>query len=258
MEFVQLVIEENIAVLTIERPKALNALNAQTLREIHEAVNQVAQKGQVRALIVTGAGEKAFVAGADIAEMAHFSAAQAFEFSGIGHRAFAALEALSIPTIAAINGFALGGGLEVALACDLLIASDRAKMGLPEVTLAVVPGFGGTQRLTRLVGKMRAKELLFTGEIIDAAKAKEIGLVLDIVPAAELMAHCKKLAKTLGKRGPLALAQAKRLVEHGSDLPLKDANAFEQQAFGVMFGTLDQKEGMAAFLAKRPPEFTGT
>jgi enoyl-CoA hydratase len=258
MEFVQLVVEENIAVLTIERPKALNALNAQTLREIHEAVNQVAQKGQVRALIVTGAGEKAFVAGADIAEMAHFSAAQAFEFSGIGHRAFAALEALSIPTIAAINGFALGGGLEVALACDLLIASDRAKMGLPEVTLAVVPGFGGTQRLTRLVGKMRAKELLFTGEIIDAAKAKEIGLVLDIVPAAELMAHCKKLAQTLGKRGPLALAQAKRLVEHGSDLPLKDANAFEQQAFGVMFGTLDQKEGMAAFLAKRAPEFTGT
>jgi enoyl-CoA hydratase len=221
-------------------------------------VNQVAQKGQVRALIVTGAGEKAFVAGADIAEMAHFTAAQAFEFSGIGHRAFAALEALSIPTIAAINGFALGGGLEVALACDLLIASDRAKMGLPEVTLAVVPGFGGTQRLTRLVGKMRAKELLFTGEIIDAAKAKEIGLVLEVVPAAELMAHCKKLAQTLSKRGPLALAQAKRLVEHGSDLPLKDANAFEQQAFGVMFGTLDQKEGMAAFLAKRPPEFTGT
>jgi enoyl-CoA hydratase len=257
MDFVKLTVEDNIATLTIDRPKALNALNAQTLREIHEAVNLAANNPVVRALIVTGAGEKAFVAGADIAEMANFTAAQAFEFSGIGHRAFAALEALNIPTIAAINGFALGGGLEVALGCDLLIASDKAKLGLPEVTLAVIPGFGGTQRLSRLVGKMRAKELLFTGDMIDANKAKEIGLVLDVVPAADLMAHCRKLASTMAKRGPLAIAQAKRLVEHGSDLPLKDANAFEQQAFGVVFGTQDQKEGMAAFLAKRPAEFKG-
>jgi enoyl-CoA hydratase len=257
MDFVRLEIDGAVAVLTIDRPKALNAINQQVLKELDEAISKVAHEPAVRALIVTGAGEKAFVAGADIGEMQNYTPAQALMFAMQGHRVLASLEALPIPTLAAVNGYALGGGCELALSCDLIYASDKAKLGLPEVTLAVIPGFGGTQRLTRLVGKARAKELIFTGEMIDAAKAKEIGLVLDVLPAGELVAHCKKVAATIAKRGPVAVSQAKRVIEHGADLPLKDANELERQAFALLFGTSDQREGMKAFLEKRAAEFKG-
>jgi enoyl-CoA hydratase len=168
---------------------------------------------------------------------------------------FDSLEALPMPVIAAVNGFALGGGCELALACDFIYASEKAKFGLPEVTLAVIPGFGGTQRLTRVVGRARAKELIFSGEMIDAARAKEIGLALEVVPPAELLERCKKLAATIAKRGPLAVAQAKRVIDAGADLQLRDGNAIERDGFMKLFATADQKEGMAAFLAKRPAEF---
>ena len=247
--------EGGVYTITLDRPKALNALNSKTFHEL-EAALHVLPEG-TRAVILTGGGEKAFVAGADIAEMAGYGAAQAREFSALGHRVMAMLEALPVPTIAAVNGFALGGGLELAMACDLIYASEKAQLGIPESTLAVIPGFGGTQRLARLVGRARAKELLFTGERIPAAKAKEIGLVLEVLPADQLMAHCRAVAAKLAKNGPLALAQGKRVIEIGSDLDLRSANELECQAFAVLFGSDDQKEGMKAFLEKRPAAFTG-
>ncbi|WNG47474.1 enoyl-CoA hydratase/isomerase family protein [Archangium minus] len=254
-ENIRLESEDAIAILTIDRPKALNALNSKTLQEIESALN--ALPPTARALIVTGGGDKAFVAGADIAEMASITAAQAREFAALGHRVFHKLEQLPIPTIAAVNGFALGGGCELALACDLIYASEKAKLGLPEVSLGVIPGFGGTQRLTRVVGKMRAKELVFTGERLDAAKAKEIGLVLEVLPADQLLAHCKTVAGKILKNGPLAVSQAKRVIEFGADQDLRAANELERQGFAVLFGSEDQKEGMKAFLEKRPAAFAG-
>jgi len=254
-ENIRLELEDALAVLTIDRPKALNALNSKTLQELESALHSL--PSTVRALIVTGGGDKAFVAGADIAEMASIGSAQAREFAALGHRVFQTLEQLPIPTIAAVNGFALGGGCELALACDLIYASDKAKLGLPEVSLGVIPGFGGTQRLTRVVGKMRAKELVFTGERLDAAKAKDIGLVLDVLPADQLLAHCKAVVGKLLKNGPLAISQAKRVIEYGADQDLRAANELERQGFAVLFGSEDQKEGMKAFLEKRPAAFTG-
>jgi len=254
-ENIRLETEDAVAILTIDRPKALNALNSKTLQEIESALSSV--PGQARVLIVTGGGDKSFVAGADIAEMASISASQAREFAALGHRVMNMLEQLSIPTIAAVNGFALGGGCELALACDLIYASEKAKLGLPEVSLGVIPGFGGTQRLTRVVGKQRAKELIFSGERLDATKAKEIGLVLDVLPADQLLAHCKAVAAKIQKNGPLAVAQAKRVIEFGSDQDLRAANELERQGFAVLFGSEDQKEGMKAFLEKRPASFTG-
>lgn len=254
-ENIRLETEDAIAILTIDRPKVLNALNSKTLQELESALNSLPPT--VRALIITGGGEKAFVAGADISEMASISSAQAREFAALGHRVFHTLEQLPIPTIAAVNGFALGGGCELALACDLIYASEKAKLGLPEVSLGVIPGFGGTQRLTRAVGKMRAKELIFTGERLDAAKAKEIGLVLEVLPADQLLAHCKEVAGKMMKNGPLAVSQAKRVIEFGADQDLRAANELERQGFAVLFGSEDQKEGMKAYLEKRPVAFTG-
>jgi enoyl-CoA hydratase len=197
------------------------------------------------------------VAGADIAEMAKLTPTEAREFAGAGHRVFHQMEALAIPTIAAVNGFALGGGCELALCCDLIYASEKAKFGLPEVGLGVIPGFGGTQRLTRLVGRVRAKEMIFTGEMIDAAKAREIGLALDVLPPDKLMEHCRAVADKMMKKGPLAIAQAKRVIEYGADGDLRSANELERQGFSMLFGSEDQREGMAAFLEKRPPVFKG-
>jgi enoyl-CoA hydratase len=256
-EILKVDISGGVATVTVDRPKALNALNTQTLKEIAQVAAELGANPTVRAMILTGGGEKAFVAGADISEMASFTAEQGRAFSEVGHRAFAALEALPFPTVAAINGFALGGGLELALACDLLYASEKAVLGFPEATLAVIPGFGGTQRLTRLVGKQRAKELIFTGDRVPATKAREYGIVLEVLPADQLMAHCQGVIARILKNGPVAVAQGKRMVETGADLDLTAANALEQQAFGVMFGTRDQKEGMEAFLAKRPASFEG-
>ena len=257
MDFVKLELDGPIAVITIDRPKALNALNRQVLTELSDAIGQVSANKSMRALIVTGGGEKAFVAGADIAEMSALTTAESQAFAELGHRVLDSLEHLSIPVIAAVNGFALGGGTELALACDFIYASEKAKFGQPEVVLGVIPGFGGTQRLTRIVGRARAKEIIFTGDMIDAAKAKEIGLALEVLAPAELIPHCKKVAANIAKRGPLAVAQAKRVIDGGADLPLKDGNSIERDGFAKLFGTADQKEGMAAFLAKRPPEFKG-
>lgn len=254
-ENIRLEQEGAIATLFIDRPKALNALNTKTLQELESALKSL--PADVRVLIVTGGGEKAFVAGADIAEMAALTDTQAQEFGALGHRVMAALEALPIPTIAAVNGFALGGGSELALACDFIYASEKAKLGLPEVGLGVIPGFGGTQRLTRVVGRARAKELIFTGDRIDAAKAKEIGMVLEVLPADGLLAHCRAVAEKIVKNSPLAISKAKQVIEAGADQDLRAANNLERQAFGDLFGSEDQREGMKAFLEKRPATFTG-
>ncbi|MBE2248790.1 MAG: enoyl-CoA hydratase/isomerase family protein [Myxococcus sp.] len=254
-EFVKLEFEGPLALITVDRPKALNALNQQVFSELDVAISQIIARPDTRALIVTGGGEKAFVAGADIAEMSGYTPAQALALSARGQQVFARLEALAIPTIAAVSGFALGGGLELALACDLIFASEKAKLGVPEVSLAVIPGFGGTQRLTRLLGRSRAKELIFTGDPVDAAKAREIGLVLEVLAPEALLPRCKEVALKIASRGPVAVAQAKRVVEAGADLPLREANELERQAFAVLFGTDDQKEGMRAFLEKRKAAF---
>lgn len=257
MEIIKLTHEGPISIITIDRPKALNALNQQAIAELELAIAEAAVRTEMRALIVTGGGEKAFVAGADIAAMAQFTPQQALAMAAAGHRAFAALESLHVPVIAAVNGFALGGGLELALSCDFIYASEKAKLALPEVTLAVLPGWGGTQRLARLVGKARAKELIFSGEMIDAAKAKEIGLVLEVFAPDQLMAKCKEMATKFAARGPLAIASAKRVIERGYDVPLTSATEAERQAFAALFGSEDQKEGMKAFLEKRQPNYQG-
>ncbi len=249
--------EGPIGIISFNRPKALNALNAMMLRELTLALRELGEGADaVRAIILTGSGEKAFVAGADIAEMAPMGAWAGREFSQLGHIATALMEALPCAMIAAINGFALGGGLEMALACDLIYCSENARLGQPEVNLGVVPGFGGSQRLPRLLGKMRAKELLFTGDMIDAKKAHEIGLVLDVLPKDQLLAHCKNVAQKIATKGPLAIARVKQLVEHGADVPLRDANHQECDTFGLLFDTDDRREGMRAFVEKRPATFT--
>ncbi len=243
-----------IATITVNRPKSLNALNSQTLRELTLAVRECAES---RAIILTGAGDKAFVAGADISEMAPMSPWTAREFSELGHVLTALLEDIPCAAIAAVNGYALGGGLELAVACDMIYASENARLGLPEVSLGVTPGFGGTQRLVRLVGKLHAKEMIFTGEMVDAKRALEIGLVNAVMPPEQLLAHCRAVAAKIATRGPLAVARAKRLVERGYDMPLRAANRQEAESFALLFDTEDRREGMRAFIEKRPPRFTG-
>src|SRR6266849_395364 len=256
-ENIRLEFEGALAVLIIDRPKALNALNRQTLNEMMQALRAVAENPQLRGLIVTGSGEKAFVAGADISEMAQFSPQQAGEFSGLGQHVLRQLESLSIPTLAAVNGYALGGGCELALACDLIYASEQAKFGQPEVGLGVIPGFGGTQRLARIVGPLRAKELIFSGEPIDAPKAKEIGLALEVLPPDKLLPHCRSVAAKIASKGPLAIAQAKRVIQEGADRDLRAGAELERHAFSTLFGSEDQSEGMQAFRSKRAPNFRG-
>jgi enoyl-CoA hydratase len=257
-ETVRLSFEGATATLTVDRPKALNALNTATLEQFEEALAVLAKRPEVRGLIVTGAGEKAFVAGADIAEMMNLNLEQSLAFAARGHRVFDGLERLHCPTLAAVNGFALGGGCELALACDLIYASENAKFGLPEVSLGIIPGFGGTQRLTRLVGRARAKELIFTGDLVDAPRAKAIGLALDVVPATQLLAHCQAVIGRIAKKGPLAVAKAKRVIAEGADLPLPAANQLEREAFASLFQSSDRREGMTAFLEKRPAVFQGS
>lgn len=244
---------DDIVTVTVNRPKALNALNSKTLSELFEAFDSVPDSA--RAVIVTGAGEKAFVAGADISEMKGLGANAATEFSWLGHRAFARLESLPQVTIAAINGFALGGGLELAMGCDLLYASDRAKLGQPEVNLGLIPGFGGTQRLARLVGPQLALEMLMTADPIDAPTAKARGLVADVFPSGELLGRVREIAQKIATKGPLAIRAAKALVQRGADMTLDDANFLESREFGRLFETRDAQEGLAAFLEKRAPSF---
>ncbi len=250
-------VEDGVGVLTFNRPKVLNALNAATIEELGEALAAVEKDRAVRALVLTGAGEKAFVAGADIAAMSSFTPAQARAFAERGHAVLERLSLLPVATIAAVNGFALGGGSEVALACDLVYASANARFGQPEVNLGIIPGFGGTQRLTRRVGLMRALEIVMTGDHYDAARAKEIGLVLDVLPPAELLPHAIAQARKIASKGPVAVALAKRAVHAGADADLRVANELERQAFAASFATEDAREGMKAFLEKRSANWKG-
>ncbi|MCW5828156.1 MAG: enoyl-CoA hydratase/isomerase family protein [Deltaproteobacteria bacterium] len=243
--------------LTVNRPKLLNALNRRTLSEIADCAKAAAQDRSLRALIVTGAGEKAFVAGADISEMTDFPREAALEFSRDGHRAMDAIAAIPFPVIAQVNGFALGGGLELALACDVIFAADTAKLGLPEVTLGLLPGFGGTQRLSRRVGPGKARELTYSGEHIPATEALRIHLVDRVYPAAELGDACTKWAELVATRGPCGIALAKEAIETGSGLTLADGLRIEQHLFSTAFTTQDMREGTQAFLAKRKADFKG-
>ncbi|MGZ3406910.1 MAG: enoyl-CoA hydratase-related protein [Polyangia bacterium] len=246
-----------IATITVAREKALNALNRQTLNEIGWALREADGDARVRCCILTGAGDKAFVAGADIAEMAEQGATDARGFAAAGRVVGDILENMQKPVIAAVNGFALGGGCELALACDFIYASDKAKFGQPEVNLGVIPGFGGTQRLPRRIGAGRAMELILTGDLIGADEALRIGLVNKIFPAAELLAETRKCADKIASKGPLAIAYARRAVRKGAELNLPAGNDYEAELFALLFATQDQKEGMRAFLGKRPANFEG-
>jgi enoyl-CoA hydratase len=259
MEFTNLLLDkaDGIATVTINRPKSLNALNAETLRELQTVFAHLAEAPEVGVVILTGAGEKAFVAGADIAAMQPLDATTARRFARLGHEVLHAIEKGPKPVIAAVNGFALGGGCELSMACDLRFASENAKFGQPEVNLGVIPGFGGTQRLARLVGKGRALELVLSGAMIDAAEAWRIGLVNKVVPQAELLGAARELAATILAKGPLAVRLAKEVVTGGLEMDLDRACAWEADLFGFCFATADQKEGMTAFLEKRPAKFKG-
>jgi enoyl-CoA hydratase len=249
--------ETPVRTLTLNRPKVLNAIDAATLSELHAAFSEIDADPGVRCVILTGSGDKAFAAGADIAAMVAMGEEEARRFAGLGHRLGELMEGLHAPIIAAVNGFALGGGLELALACDFILAARTAKLGQPEVTVGVVPGFGGTQRLARRVGIARARELLFTGATLPAAQALEWGLVNALYEPEALLPETRKRAEIIASRAPLAVAAVKRAARAGEDLPLARALAYEQELFAAAFGTEDQKEGMRAFLEKRPPRFTG-
>jgi enoyl-CoA hydratase len=249
--------EDRLAILYINRPKALNALNAATLLELKDAIENVRDDADIDVLIITGAGDKSFVAGADIAYMAPLNAAESRAFSMLGNQVFRSIELLEKPVIAAVNGFALGGGCELAMACDFRIASFRAKFGQPEVGLGITPGFGGTQRLPRLIGPGMAKQLIYTADIIDANEALRIGLVNQVVPAEELMQTVKDIAKRIISKGQIAVRYCKAAVDNGMQTDIDRAIAFEADIFGLCFATEDQKEGMNAFIEKRAANFTG-
>jgi enoyl-CoA hydratase len=249
-------IEKPIAIITINRPKALNALNEETLRELDVLVDQIAANHEIQAVIITGQGN-AFVAGADIAAMQNKSVLESRVFAQMGQQVMMKIERLEQPVIAAVNGYALGGGCELAMACDLRIASEKAKFGQPEVGLGIFPGFGGTQRMPRLVGAGKAKELILTGDTIDAAGALAIGLVNHVVAPEELMAFCKALAQRMTSKAPLAVRMAKQAINEGLQVDIDRGMTIEQDLFGFCFSTQDQREGMTAFLEKRKPEFQG-
>ncbi len=259
MEFQNLLldVEDGIAVLTINRPKALNALNRETLAELAEALDELGSSEEIRAVVLTGAGEKAFVAGADIKELAENSALESSDHSRFGQSLMDLIEDLGIPTIAAINGFALGGGLELAMACSIRLASRTARMGQPEINLGTIPGFGGTQRLPRLVGMGRALHLILTGDPIDAETALDWGLVTAVHPPEELLEKAKELARKLASKSPFTLRVAAETVRRGSEMALGEALTFEAAQFGLSAASEDYREGMQAFVEKRAPEFKG-
>ena len=244
----------NIAVATINRPKALNALNSQVLEDLNELVDLVNADEEIRALVLTGAGEKAFVAGADIGEMSTLTKAEGEAFGKKGNDVFRKLETMAIPTIAAINGFALGGGCELSMSCDIRICAETAVFGQPEVGLGITPGFGGTQRLARLVSPGMAKQLIYTARNIKADEALRIGLVNAVYPAEELMAAAEKMADTIAKNAPIAVRACKKAINEGLDVDMDQALVIEEKLFGSCFETYDQTEGMGAFLEKRKHE----
>ncbi|MBI3969252.1 MAG: enoyl-CoA hydratase/isomerase family protein [Chloroflexi bacterium] len=257
-EVITLERDGQVAVLTVNRPKVLNALNAQVMSELDQAIDEIAADAGVRAVVITGAGDRSFVAGADISELRALPGATgALELSTRGHRILFKLERLPKPVIAAINGFALGGGLELALACDIRIAAETARVGVPEVNLGLIPGYGGTQRLPRLVGKGRAKLMVLTGDHVKAADAERYGLVEQVVPADQLMPTALELAKKLASKAPVAVAMGKRAVNEGVEVDLDRAATIEAQAMAICFATEDRIEGTSAFLEKRPAEWKG-
>ncbi|RXS98132.1 enoyl-CoA hydratase-related protein [Silvibacterium dinghuense] len=259
MTFESLLVETHEAVVrvTLNRPKVLNALNRHLLAELDAVIDAIAADSAIRAVILTGAGEKAFAAGADIAELARLGAAEGQQLALEGQRILARLETLGVPVIAAVNGFALGGGCELAMACTLRIAAETARFGQPEVKLGLIPGYGGTQRLPRLIGHGAALRLVLTGEIISATEALRIGLVDEVVPAADLLARVETVAATIAANAPFAVRQAIASLYGGADLPLDRALAHEAALFGLCCATEDKHEGTDAFLAKRAPQWKG-
>jgi len=250
-------VEENIAIIRFNRPKVLNAINRTVVAEMKDAVEKVAADKSIKILILTGSGDKAFVSGADIAFMRDFTPLQGRSFSDEGKEVLFQLEALSIPVIACVNGFALGGGLELAMACDFIYAADSAKLGQPEINLGIIPGFGGTQRLARLVGKAMAKELCMTGAIITAMEAKDIGLVNKVFPKETLWEETMKVARLLASKGRVSLRAVKDSIERGYDQDLRTGCYMESDAYAICLTSEDAKEGMGAFLEKRKAEFKG-
>ncbi|AST58760.1 crotonase [Thermoanaerobacterium thermosaccharolyticum] len=247
--------DDGVAIITINRPKSLNALNYETLKELDSALDKAEDDKDVKVVIITGSGEKAFVAGADIAEMRNMTPLEAKKFSEYGQSVFRKIETLSKPVIAAVNGFALGGGCELSMACDIRIASKNAKFGQPEVGLGIIPGFSGTQRLPRIIGTSKAKELIFTGEMINSDEAYRIGLISKIVELSDLIEESKKLAKTMMSKSQIAISLAKEAINKGMETDLDTGNTIEAEKFSLCFTTDDQKEGMIAFSEKRAPKF---
>ncbi|MGN1004733.1 MAG: enoyl-CoA hydratase-related protein [Oscillospiraceae bacterium] len=250
MAFVKLEKQGHVGIMTISRPEALNALNSQVLSDLDAAIDQAEQDQEIYVVVLTGEG-RSFVAGADIGEMKEFSAIDGKRFGVHGGNVFLKLENLSKPVIAAVNGFALGGGCELAMACDIRLASEKAKFGQPEVGLGITPGFGGTQRLPRIVGVSKAMELILTGKTIGAAEAKAIGLVSEVYPPEELMGKAMEMAEMICANAQIAVCQSKRCIRMGMQADIHTAAAFEAEAFGVTCGTEDKNEGMGAFLEKR-------
>jgi enoyl-CoA hydratase len=250
-------VSEGIATITFNRPKALNALNGRLLDEFSRALEEIAADEDIRVLVLTGAGEKSFVAGADITELAAFNTLQAKMFARKGQLVIGKLQDLVIPVIAAVNGFALGGGSEMALACDFIYASENAMFGLPEITLGIIPGFGGTQRLPRSIGSNRAKEMIFTGKMIPADEAEKIGLVNQVCAPDQLMEAVLKTAKTIAAKGKVSLRAAKQAVNSGLNVDLTTGCQIEADAFAICMASEDGKEGTRAFIEKRKPRFKG-
>ncbi len=246
-----------VVTLTVNRPKALNALNFDVLHALGRRLDEVAADSEVRAVVLTGSGDRAFVAGADIAAMQTMGYLDALAFAQLGNGILTKIEQMRKPVIAAVNGFALGGGCELALVCDVILASTKAKFGLPEVSLGVIPGFGGTQRLARLIGRNAAKHWVMTGDVYSAEEAQRIGLVYHLHEPGDLMDAALSTARKMAMRGPFALAEAKHIINRGLQLPLSAAIELEAAAFARCFLTADQREGMTAFLEKRPAVFTG-
>ncbi len=250
-------IEEQIATITFNRPEVLNALNEASLKEFSHAIDKVAGDGDIRVLILTGAGDKSFVAGADITEFLKFNALKAKIFSEMGHGIVNKMQELPIPVIGAVNGFALGGGCEVVIACDFIYASENAMFGLPEINLGIIPGFGGTQRLSRLIGKNRAKEMIFTGKMIPASEAQAMGLVNKVCAQDQLMDEVLNVAKIIVSKGKVSLRGAKQAINTGMDVDLKTGCRIEIDAFAICLASPDAKEGTQAFLEKRAADFKG-
>lgn len=251
-------VQEGIATITFNRPKALNALNTALLNEFSDALDQISADESIRVLVLTGSGEKAFVAGADIKELASRNPLSGKAFARQGQLVISKLQELAIPVIAAVNGFALGGGSEIALASDFIYASEAANFGLPEITLGIIPGFGGTQRLPRLIGMSKAKEMIFTGKMVPAKEAFEIGLVNKVVAAGELMAEVLKTAKNIAAKGKTSLRAAKQAVNNGMNVDLATGLNIEVDAFALCIASQDSKEGLNAFIEKRKAEFKGS